>query len=60
MKKIEEKILESVKEKLFAIMYDLHEIRDYDKRLYTAELLVYEAWMLIKKVLGEKIVGDEE
>jgi len=58
-KKIEERMLERIKERLYVTMYDLHEIREYDKRIYTAELLIYEAWMLIKKVLGEKVVGEE-
>ena len=59
-KKIEERMLEKIKERLYVAMYDLHEIREYDKRIYTAELLIYEAWMLIKKVLGERVVGEEE
>ncbi|RLI96870.1 MAG: hypothetical protein DRP00_04750 [Candidatus Aenigmatarchaeota archaeon] len=59
MKKIEERILERIKERLYVIMGDLHEIREYDKRIYTAELLIYEAWMLVKQILGEKAVGEE-
>jgi len=58
--KIEERILEKIKERLYVTMYDLHEIRGYDKRIYVAEMLIYEAWMLIKKVLGERVVSEEE
>jgi len=58
-KKIEERMLEKIKERLYVTMYDLHEIRKYDKRIYTAELLIYEAWMLVKQILGEKTVGEE-
>jgi len=60
MVSIEERILERIKERLYVIMGDLHEIREYDKRIYTAELLIYEAWMLVKQILGEKTVGEKE
>lgn len=60
VRKIEERILERVKERLYIIMSDLHEIRNYDKRIYVAEMLTYEAWMLVKQILGETIVSEEK